>query len=78
MSATNALRWLTSADEGRDNRQAGIVDGKGTAATYTGDGCIPWAGGRTAQGVAAQGNLLAGASVVDALIDTYTRRPPLS
>ena len=71
MSATNALRWLTSADEGRDNRQAGMVDAKGTAATYTGDGCIPWAGGRIADGVAAQGNLLAGASVVDALIETY-------
>jgi uncharacterized Ntn-hydrolase superfamily protein len=72
MSATNAMRWLTNADEGRGQRQMGIVDARGTAATYTGEGCIPWAGGRTAEGVAAQGNLLAAAAVVDAVIDTYT------
>jgi uncharacterized Ntn-hydrolase superfamily protein len=71
LDAADALAHLTAADEGRDNRQAGIVDANGRAATYTGSGCITWAGGRTAEGVAAQGNLLAGAGVVDALIETY-------
>jgi uncharacterized Ntn-hydrolase superfamily protein len=71
LDAAGALAQLTGADDGRDNRQAGIVDAHGRAATYTGSGCITWAGGRTADGVAAQGNLLAGASVVDALIETY-------
>lgn len=69
--ATDALHALTDADEGRDHRQAGMVDAAGGSATYTGSGCIPWAGGRTAPGVAAQGNILAGASVVDALFETY-------
>ncbi|HEY8134757.1 MAG TPA: DUF1028 domain-containing protein [Candidatus Limnocylindrales bacterium] len=70
-SATDVLAELTSNDEGRDHRQAGIVDAAGGSATYTGSGCITWAGGRTADGVAAQGNLLAGPSVVDALIETF-------
>lgn len=71
LDAADALAHLTAADDGRDNRQAGIVDANGRSATYTGSGCITWAGGRTAEGVAAQGNLLASASVVDALIETY-------
>jgi uncharacterized Ntn-hydrolase superfamily protein len=70
-SAADALNELTQADEGRDHRQAGVVDGAGGSATYTGSDCITWAGGRTAAGVAAQGNLLAGPSVVDALIETF-------
>ena len=69
--ADDAVIQLTEADEGRDHRQLGIVDSNGNAATYTGANCIDWAGGRTAEGVAAQGNLLAGKQVVDALIDTY-------
>jgi len=71
ISAAEAVRQLTEADEGRDHRQLGIVDANGGSATFTGANCIDWAGGRTAHGVAAQGNLLAGKDVVDALIDTY-------
>ena len=71
VSADEAVRRLTEADDGRDQRQLGIVDANGGAATYTGSGCIDWAGGRTAEGVAAQGNILTGADVVDALIDTF-------
>lgn len=71
MSASEALDKLAQDDEGRDHRQAGIVDAHGGSATYTGSGCIPWAGGRTAPGVAVQGNILAGASVVDAVFETY-------
>jgi uncharacterized Ntn-hydrolase superfamily protein len=70
-SAADALNELTQADEGRDHRQAGVVDAAGGSATYTGSGCITWAGGRIAAGVAAQGNLLAGPGVVDALIETF-------
>src|SRR2546429_7622630 len=48
---------LTSADEGRAHRQLGVVDAHGRAATYTGEECMPWAGGRTGDGYAAQGNI---------------------
>ena len=36
---------LVTADDGREQRQAGVVDAHGGAATYTGDGCHAWAGG---------------------------------
>src|SRR6187549_717779 len=39
LSAEDALARLTGADEGRDQRQAGVVDGQGRAATFTGPGC---------------------------------------
>ena len=65
------LEALTSADDMASMRQAGIVDATGRAASYTGTGCIEWAGGRVGPGVAAQGNVLTGPEVVDALIDTY-------
>ncbi len=71
LSAADALARLTAADDGRDHRQLGIVDASGRAATFTGKSCIDWAGGRTAEGVAVQGNILVGPSVVDAMLDAY-------
>lgn len=70
-SAAAALDQLVAADALRSQRQAGIVDAHGGAATYTGNECFAWAGGRTGSGFAAQGNILAGASVVDGLADTF-------
>ena len=70
-AAADVVKMLTDADEGRDHRQLGIVDAQGRAATYTGAGCIDWAGGRTADNVACQGNILTGADVVDALMETF-------
>ncbi len=70
-SASQVIEALTAADEHRANRQVGIVDAHGGAATYTGSDCFAWAGGRTGDGFTAQGNILAGASVVDALADTF-------
>jgi uncharacterized Ntn-hydrolase superfamily protein len=72
MPADEVVKRLTDGDDGRDHRQLGIVDAQGRSATYSGTGCIDWAGGRTAQNVAAQGNILTGADVVDALFETFT------
>ena len=71
-SAAEAVAALTSADEGREHRQLGIVDAAGASATFTGDECHAWAGGRTGAGWAAQGNILTGPEVIDALVDAYT------
>ena len=71
---TNAevtLAGLVEADELRAQRQAGVVDRHGGSASYTGRSCFAWAGGRTGPGYAAQGNILAGAPVVNALADTF-------
>ncbi|MEX2546695.1 MAG: DUF1028 domain-containing protein [Chloroflexota bacterium] len=71
LSAAEAIERLTAADDGRDHRQLGIVDANGRAATYTGKSCIDWAGGRTAEGVAVQGNILVGPLVADTMLDAY-------
>ena len=59
-SASDTLDELTAADERRETRQAGVVDASGSAATFSGSGCHPWAGGVTGPGYAIQGNILTG------------------
>jgi uncharacterized Ntn-hydrolase superfamily protein len=71
LAADEAVRRLTEADAERELRQLGIVDAQGRAATFTGRGCHDWAGGQTGAGYAAQGNILAGPAVVDALAETF-------
>src|SRR5918999_1944809 len=79
LGAAEVVRRLTEADDGRDQRQVGIVDAQGRAATFTGPGCHEWAGGRTGEGYAAQGNILVSAETVDALADTFeASRGPLA
>ena len=70
-SAEETVARLVEADEGRDHRQVGVVDGEGRAASHTGSACLEWAGGRTGPGYAAQGNILVSAETVDALAATY-------
>jgi len=65
--AGETLEALTAADDERDQRQAGIVDAGGRSATFTGSGCHEWAGGRTGDDYAIQGNILVGPEVVDAM-----------
>ncbi len=65
--ASEVLDDLLADDGGRDHRQVGIVDAAGTAASHTGSACISWAGGLTGEGVAIQGNCLAGEDVVLAM-----------
>ena len=70
-SAQQTLNALLTADEGRNQRQAGIVDASGRAATFTGPGCHDWAGGVAGNGAAIQGNILAGPQVVDAMQQSW-------
>jgi uncharacterized Ntn-hydrolase superfamily protein len=69
--AAEVVERLTGADEGRDQRQLGVVDADGGAASFTGPGCHAWAGGVTGAGFAAQGNILVSAATVDALAETF-------
>ena len=71
LNAQEAVDRLTAADEGRDHRQLGVVDGKGGSATFTGAECMDWAGGRTGPCYAAQGNILVSAATVDAIAETF-------
>jgi uncharacterized Ntn-hydrolase superfamily protein len=70
-SAQEVVDELTGADEGSSKRQLGIVDAQGRGATFTGEECLDWAGGRTGEGYAAQGNILVSGETVDALAETF-------
>lgn len=70
-SAQEALDRLVAGDAGRAHRQVGIVDRLGTAGSFTGSGCLEWAGGRAGAGYAAQGNLLVSESTVDSMAGSF-------
>jgi uncharacterized Ntn-hydrolase superfamily protein len=63
---------LIATDAEADQRQIGVVDAKGRSATYTGNKCIPWAGGMAQPNIAAQGNILAGGAVVKDMIAAFS------
>lgn len=68
MDATRAVRALIAGDAGPiAQRQVGVVGAAGAGATFTGESCHPWAGGRAGDGYAIQGNMLAGPQVVDGM-----------
>ena len=71
LSADEVVARLTSEDDGRDERQLGVVDATGAAASWTGSGCNDWAGHRTGRCYSAQGNILVSAETVDALAETF-------
>jgi uncharacterized Ntn-hydrolase superfamily protein len=71
LTAEEVVERLTSEDDGRDHRQLGVVDAQGRAASYTGSECMDWAGGRTGDCYAAQGNILVSAATVDGIAETF-------
>jgi uncharacterized Ntn-hydrolase superfamily protein len=71
LSAEETVERLTSADDGRAERQLGIVDGEGRSASFTGGECNEWAGGRAGANYTAQGNILVSEATVDALAETF-------
>jgi len=71
MPADAALDAVLEPDGDREERQAGFVDARGGAASFTGANCMDWAGGRTGDAFAVQGNILAGGAVVEALAHTF-------
>src|SRR5919198_2399054 len=73
LSAEEAAERLTAADEGRDHRQLGVVDGRGGSATFTGSHCYAWAGGQAGPCYAAQGNILVSEETVAALAAAFER-----
>ena len=70
-SADGVVEQLTAADDHRARRQLGVVDSNGHGATFTGEECQEWAGGRVGTRYAAQGNILVSGETVDALGETF-------
>jgi len=71
------VQALADSDPGIANRQFGLVDAAGRSATFTGDDCHLWAGGKSGENYAAQGNLLTGPEVVEALVETFLQNAGL-
>jgi uncharacterized Ntn-hydrolase superfamily protein len=69
--AAEVLKTLVAGDDGSAWRQLGIVDAKGRAASFTGEKALDWAGHRTGDGFACQGNILAGEEVVEAMAKAF-------
>ncbi|WP_100013062.1 DUF1028 domain-containing protein [Lentibacillus sediminis] len=72
-TAEETIQLLTEADDGKQDRQVGVVDARGNAATFTGDNCLDWAGGKTGKHYAAQGNILVSEETVEAMGSTFER-----
>ncbi|HXW66767.1 MAG TPA: DUF1028 domain-containing protein [Thermoplasmata archaeon] len=73
--AADVVRALTASDPGRERRQLGVVDAKGSAAAFTGAECLEWAGHEVGDGFACQGNILFGPGVVRAMARAYETTP---
>lgn len=69
LTAKQVLEKLRAGDTfpGKDGRQVAIVDAKGNIAAYTGPEASPWAGDRQGKTWSAQGNLLVGPQVLEAM-----------
>ncbi|MFB6154634.1 MAG: DUF1028 domain-containing protein [Haloferacaceae archaeon] len=70
LAVDDALQALLNADEGRAERQLHGVDAGGTF-TFSGEECNEWYGHVAGENYTVAGNLLTGASVVDAVAETY-------
>jgi hypothetical protein len=69
LSAKAVLDKLLAEDTfpGKDGRQVAIIDKNGTIAAYTGPNAPNWAGDRQGKTWSAQGNILVGAKVPEAM-----------
>src|SRR6478672_1551767 len=69
LTAPEVLKKIMADDkfEGKDGRQVAIVDAKGNVAAYTGPKAPNWAGDRQGKTWSAQGNILVGPQVPEAM-----------
>jgi len=72
-SAPEALPALLSLDSGAAYRQVAMLDAMGRVAVHTGDQCLEAAGHCVGEQVSAQANLMARATVWNAMIEAFTQ-----
>jgi uncharacterized Ntn-hydrolase superfamily protein len=71
VSAPEALKKLVAADAQRDGRQVAILDAQGRVDAYTGKNAIAAAGHVVGNGVSAQANMMARATVWAAMLKAW-------
>lgn len=70
-TAAEVRDMLAEQDLRPEHRQFGVLDREGGTATWTGTGCIPWAGAIERENLCAQGNRLTGPDVLDCVVAGY-------
>jgi hypothetical protein len=71
MLPQQALDTMLRSDEGRETRQVAIIDAAGRTAVWTGSEALDWKGHRCGRDFCAQGNILTGPEVVEALARSF-------
>jgi len=73
MKAADALKTLTSKDEGEAVRQVGMIDIKGNVAAHTGSRCIKYAGHIVGKNYSVQANMMANGTVPKAMAVAFEK-----
>ncbi len=71
LSPDEVVEHLTGSDPGRDRRQLAVIDDQGRVRAYTGSATSAWAGHLEGENFSAQGNILAGEAVVQAMAEAF-------
>lgn len=79
LSAEDAMQLVLQDDPAANLRQVGAIAPVGSPAVWTGDDCTQWCGHRCGADFTAQGNMLTGAEVVEAMANAFddSRDQPL-
>jgi len=72
-SAVEVRDILAEQDLRPEHRQFGVLDRQGRTATWTGKGCIPWAGAIERENLCVQGNRLTGPDVLECVASAYEK-----
>ena len=67
------ITQLTEADPNGAFRQVGMIDAQGRSSSFTGSKCNGWAGHVVGPNFAAQGNILAGQSVIERMAIAFQK-----
>ena len=73
ITAVDALKTLTSKDEGEAVRQVGMIDIKGNVAAHTGSRCIKYAGHIIGKNYSVQANMMANGTVPKAMAVAFEK-----
>lgn len=70
-----AVNIAIGEDNGRNNRQLAMIDGKNPPFAYTGGGCQQWAGHRLGKDYSTQGNILVSARTLEEVARAFEETP---
>tara|TARA_B110000259_G_C14005315_1_gene397739 strand:+ start:85 stop:1068 length:984 start_codon:yes stop_codon:yes gene_type:complete len=77
LTAKNALKKLTDQDEGRNYRQAAMIDVNGSVDAYTGESCIESAGHYVGENFSVQANMMLNDEVIPMMKKAFVENSDL-